>query len=347
MANIVDVFNGDAFGVISMTKNINNVPYKPRFLEDMGLFEGDGAGSGMAGIDTQQLAVVNVRNVLTLIPAAALATMPNFQDTDPEDIRYITVPHLPLNDTVLAHELPGKTRFGDMTGDVMSPTQMVSSVQQAVTKKQAKMVENHNLTWEWQRVASIKGILLDADGSKVLYNWFETFGITPNTTTYTPATPGDIDVVCDKINKDIPDALGNDSFTGITMLVGADFMTAVTQDASLNDGFIRLNDGEFYRSNFIYGSFEYKGINFVHYRGNVGGTPYIADDKGFAFPTGTNSFIRRNAPGDLDEAVRRPGLPMYSARERKRFGTGWDLHSQSNPIFMCQRPEVLVEVTLA
>jgi hypothetical protein len=345
MPTISDVFNSDAFGVISMTENINNIPYTPSRIEAMGLYNGDGAGAG-AGITTQQLAVVNTDGLLQLIPAAALSTMPNFQKVDQSDIRYITVPHLPLNYDVLAHELPGKSAFG-MPDATMNDSQRQINVQEAISNKQALMVRNHHLTWEYMRLASLKGILLDADGSTVLYNWFTEFDITQKTITWTVATLDDINGVCDEINKHIADVLGADSYTGITCFVGNDFMTSLTNDPSLENGFIRLNEGSFYRENFVYGSFTYKGISFENYRGMVGGDDLVETNKGYAFPTGTNAFVRRNAPGDLDEAVGRPGLPMYSARERKKFGIGWDLHSQSNPIFMCQRPGVLVEVTTA
>ena len=363
MPNIADVFNSDAFGVVSLTKNINNIPYTPSTIEAMGIYEGDTGstgestgepttdestdvgGGGGAGIDTQQLAVVNNNGLLQLIPAAALGTMPNFQITDPSDIRYITVPHLPLNDSVLAHEVVPKVSFGDTVSGVMTETALRNTIEMALTKKQQLMVKNHRLTWEWMRVQSLKGVLLDANGTDVIYDWFTEFGINKKTITWTAATLGDIDRVCDEINAHMADVLGQDSHTGITIFVGNQFMTELTKDPSLNNGFIRLNEGAFYRENYVYGSFHYKGIDFVNYRGTLGGIPYFADTEGIAVPRGTNAFIRRNAPGDLLEAVGRDGLPMYSAREMKKFGLGWDLHSQSNPIFMAQRPGVIVEVT--
>jgi hypothetical protein len=347
MPNIADVFNSDAFGAISMTQNINNIPYQPSRCESLGIFDGDGDGAG-AGITTQQLAVVNVDNILQLISDEALATFPNFQQTDPADIRYITVPHLPLMDTVLAHELPGLPAFGQV-GTSMSDTDMMQSVQSAITQKQAKMVANHRLTWEWMRLGSVKGILLDSNGTDVIYNWFTEFGITQKTITWTEATAGDINRVCDEINRHTADVLGQDSATGIHCFVGSDFMTALTNSPDLQPGFLRYPasaPGELYRENYVYGQLMYRGITFEEYRGQIGGNPYVAAAEGYSFPLGTNAFIRRNAPGDLSEAVGRPGLPMYSAREVKRFGTGWDLLTSSNPIFMCQRPQVLIKITV-
>ena len=77
--HISDVFNGDAFSTIALTKNINNIPYNPKRIEQMGLFEGDGAGGAGAGIDTQRVAVASIDGVLQLIPATGLATFENYK----------------------------------------------------------------------------------------------------------------------------------------------------------------------------------------------------------------------------------------------------------------------------
>jgi len=143
--------------------------------------------------------------------------------------------------------------------------------------------------------------------------------------------------------------LGNDRASGIHCFVGSDFMTALKNDPALQPGFLRYPSeapGALYRESTVYGTISYNGVTFEEYRGLLGGNPYVAADKGYSFPLGTNAFIRRNAPGDLSAAVNRPGLPMYSSRKELDYGLGWGLHSQSNPIFMCQRPGVLTEITL-
>jgi len=347
MPNISDIFNGDAFNVLSLTRNINNIPYKPSRIEELGIYDGDGDGAG-AGVNTQRLAVVNVDQVLQVIPDTALGTMPNKQQTNPGDIRYFTIPHLPLNDNVMAWELQGQTTLGDIgsAGD----SQQLLSVQQAITNKQGLMVQNHMLTWEWMRMNSIKGILLDADGSTVLYNWFTEFGVTPHELTWTVATEGDINTVCDAIVRHTTNVLGNDRASGIHCFVGSDFMTALKNDPALQPGFLRYPNeapGALYRESTVYGTINYNGITFEEYRGLLGGNPYVAADEAYAFPLGTNAFIRRNGPGDLSVAQGTMGMPMYSSRKELDFGTGWGLHSQSNPMFMCQRPGVLTKISLA
>ncbi|MBE0660736.1 MAG: major capsid protein, partial [Bryobacteraceae bacterium] len=48
-----------------------------------------------------------------------------------------------------------------------------------------------------------------------------------------------------------------------------------------------------------------------------------------------------------NETANTLGLPLYAKQEPRKFGRGTDLHSQSNPLPICHRPEVLVKVTKA
>jgi len=51
-----------------------------------------------------------------------------------------------------------------------------------------------------------------------------------------------------------------------------------------------------------------------------------------------------NAPADFNETVNTPGLPLYAKLAPRKFERGWDIHTQSNPLPLCRRPEVLVKV---
>ena len=50
MPNILDVFNGDAYSVVSLTKGIEQLPFKPGRLGASGLFT-------VTGVDTWMIAI--------------------------------------------------------------------------------------------------------------------------------------------------------------------------------------------------------------------------------------------------------------------------------------------------
>ena len=344
MASISDVFNGDAFSRIALTKNINNIPFLPGRIEQLGAFEGDGDGAG-AGIDTQRIAVLSQDGILQAIPATGLATFENYKKSDPKNMRYFDVPHLQLNDTIWAHELVGKKEFG-MTD---TPGDMTATVQNQITKCQQKLLDDHRFTHEWMRVTAIKGEMAGGDGT-VLYNYFDEWGVTKKTLTWNSAATGDINRVVRELRTHMFDANGGNAWvapeaqTGIHCLVGGAFMTALHNDPTLSQAFDRYRDSELYRRDLTYDRLVYRGVTFENYQGKVNNNNMIEDNKGHAFPIGAGAFRRHNAPGDLSEAVGTNGLPFYSAREQKKFGTGWELYTQSNPIFLCTRPQMLVEI---
>ena len=66
------------------------------------------------------------------------------------------------------------------------------------------------------------------------------------------------------------------------------------------------------------------------------------------FPLGTvDTFGTYLAPADFNETVNTLGQPLYAKQEPRTFGRGTDLHSQSNLLPICHRPEVLVKATKA
>ena len=102
------------------------------------------------------------------------------------------------------------------------------------------------------------------------------------------------------------------------------------------------------RTNFSFG-----GIVFEEYRGQATDAAgnvrkFVADDEAHFFPLGTAMTFRTHfAPADFNETANTLGLPLYAKQEPRKFGRGTDLHTQSNPLPVCLRPEVLVKGTKA
>ncbi len=80
---------------------------------------------------------------------------------------------------------------------------------------------------------------------------------------------------------------------------------------------------------------------------SVGNTRYfIPQNEAIAFPLGTQQTFRTYfAPADFNETANTIGLPVYAKQEERKFQRGWDIHTQSNPLPLCARPEVLIRVT--
>jgi hypothetical protein len=202
----------------------------------------------------------------------------------------------------------------------------------------------------WLRVGAIKGQILDADGSTVLYDLFNEFGVTPysevdfDLDNQTP-TEGIIKKKCHDIRRKIEDELGAQPYDHIHAFCGAAFFDDLIVHPEIKSAYERYLDGLFLRQGQARGSFEYAGIVFEEYRGKVGTVDYTDANKANFFPVGVPGLFRQyNAPADFVETANTIGLPRYAKQAvDQEFGRWVKVHTQSNPLPICTRPRTLIK----
>ena len=162
---ILDVFEGDLFGAISLTEGINKIPYQPTRAASIFATE---------AVFTEDVAIEEQHGKLTLVPTNARGSMPEF-DTEAVRLgRKYAVPHLPKNNRIMASDLEGVRSFNS--------ADRLEGVNEKVADMLASIQADHATTWEWHAIHALTtGIVLDADGSTEIYNWNTEFGITPST----------------------------------------------------------------------------------------------------------------------------------------------------------------------
>ena len=347
MGSVLDVFNGDAYGLISLTEGIDKIPYTPGRIGSMGLFKTEGVFHTDVKIEERH-------GKLNLVPTAARGTMPEFDTERVRQARSFAVPHLPKNDSIMADDIQDIRAFNSDNKN--------EAIGQVMADKLEQLKNDHAATWEFQMAKAIEGIVLDADGTSVIYNWFTEFGIDPKEVTITNATADDVQAKCNEIRRHIIDALGGESFTGIHVFCNAAFMDAFQSFDEVKAAYDRWNDGAFLRQDNVYNSFSIHDIVFEEYR-NVRSIdvtdastnidiPYIGVSAGtavgYAIPLGTrNVFKRYNAPGTFVESVGTKGKDIYVKQVRNKWDTGIDIHTQSNPLIVNTRPATSIKISLA
>lgn len=337
---LLDIFDDDAFSLHSLTAAIDKLPYVPGRLGKMGIFK-------QAPITTTIAIVEERQGTLALVPAMARGQQGSMTNSsDRRTIRSFVVPHNPQFDAVYAAELEGKRAFGSE-----DQTEVFSQI---VNDKLEVMKSNHELTFEYHRIGAIQGIVLDADGSTVLYNWFTQFGITEQTVAfdfndtgdYDNAAPAsDIKVLAQLVRRMIENALGGTPFTGINAECGDQFFDALVSHATVRRAYERYQENSFSRNlQTDEKGFEFAGITWRNYRGSVGSVDFIENSTARFYPAGTqNIFLEIPAPADFVETVNTRGKPIYVKQERMKYDKGIELHSQSNVLYMCTRPRCLVK----
>jgi hypothetical protein len=330
----LDIFLGSAFSMVALTDAINKMPFVPGRIGQLGLFREQGVSTTAVMIEEREGALTLVET--TSRGAPAVQHVPNKRKA-----RSLTVPHVALEDTILADEVQNVRAFGSEN--------QLEGVQAVVNQRLSEMASKMDATLEHLRVGAIKGQILDADGSAVIYDLFTEFGVSQHSEidfdldNATPA-PGAVKKKCHDIRRKIEDELGVVPYDHIHAMCGPDFFDDLITHPEVEKAYERWLDGAFLRQGQARGSFEYAGILFEEYRGRVGSVDFTDASKAYFFPVGVPGLFRQyNAPADFVETANTIGLPRYAKQAVDQQFARWVmLHVQSNPLPICTRPRVLI-----
>lgn len=329
---MLDVFKSDAFSFVKLTAAINKLPYVPTRLGQLGLFSEE-------GINTDKVAVEMQNGVLTLVPTAPRGARGAAKELQKRNIRDFRTTSLPQTVTAMADEVMNLRVFGSETEEEMAMTYL--------QKKMAVARRDLDLTHEWQRMGALKGQVLDADATTVIYDYFAEFGVTQQTLDFQL----DVDSTkvrgkCTSVERLIEDVLGGVTFSGLHAFVSPEFFDALIDHPAVVDTYKATIDAATLRQN-LRKTFEFGGITWEEYRGKVGSTRFIAANKGYVFPLGVPDLFKSYfAPAPYMDTVGTTGLPFYMKGRDMDFDTGLDYAVTSHPLHMLTRPEAVVEVSI-
>jgi Phage major capsid protein E len=331
----LDIFSGSAFSMVALTDAINQMPFVPGRIGQLGLFREQ-------GVSTTSVMIEEREGNLTLVETTSRGAPAVQHVANKRKARSLSVPHIALEDTILADEVQNVRAFGSEN--------MLEGVQNVVNQRLSEMASKIDATLEHLRIGAIKGQILDADGSAVIYDLFTEFGVTAYTEVdfdldnASPA-PGAVKKKCHDIRRKVEDELGVVPYDHIHAMCGPDFFDDLITHPEVEKAYERWLDGAFLRQGQARGSFEYAGILFEEYRGKVGSVDFTDASKAYFFPVGVPGLFRQyNAPADFVETANTIGLPRYAKQAVDQQFARWVmLHVQSNPLPICTRPRVLLK----
>ena len=328
----LDIFSNDAFGLTSLTKAINEAPYQPGRLGELGLFSEE-------GINTVSLNIELEGTTLSLVPNTPRGASGQVKTSDKRRMVAVNTTHLPQRSTIGADEIQGVRAFGTESE--------VQTIQNVVNKRLAKHRRDLDATIEYQRMGALKGQVLDANGTSVLLDLYQTFNVVQQTKALVLGTATTkVNIKCVEAKRLVEAALGNLPYKSLRMLCSSALFDAFVGHDKVAASYDRWMNGEFLRGDNRSG-FYYAGIYIEEYRGAVNGTDFIAAGEGYLVPEGVPDLLITNyAPADYMETVNTIGLPYYSKQELLTFNKGVELESQSNPISINTRPASVIKITI-
>lgn len=338
----LNVFEQDAFGVISLTDSVNAIPFTPGRA-------GQAIQWNERGVTTTTIMVESVNGTLQLLNPSARGGHGTTKAKDKRSARALIVPHYQYDDAINADEVQGVRAFGSET-DLQS---VMALVNQRLGDAVSMVLDP---TLEYQRLGAVKGVILNADGS-TLYDLFSEFGVTQETEVdfdldnASPAA-GVLLEKCSTVSRLIANNLGGRPYTGIHAFCGDTFFDQFRKHAEYRASFTntpdaaRLRDGYIIENgtgNKIYGAFEFGGIVWENYRGSNGSSPMVTATKAHIFPVGVPGLFRTvYAPADYIETVNTLGQPRYAKQWLSQNGKRIEMEAQSNSLSFCTIPKSLI-----
>jgi len=233
----LDIFGSSAFSMVALTDAINKMPFVPGRIGQLGLFREQ-------GVSTTSVMIEEREGSLNLVETTARGAPAVQNTTNKRKARSLVVPHVALEDTILADEVQNVRAFGSES--------MLEGVQAVVNQRMSEMATKMDATLEHLRIGAIKGQILDADGSAVIYDLFTEFGVTAHTEidfdldAASPA-PGVIKKKCHDIRRKVEDELGAQPYDHVHAICGADFFDDLITHSEVEKAYERYLDGAFLR----------------------------------------------------------------------------------------------------
>lgn len=324
-----NIFTSNLFTLNSLTASINNLPYTPTRISQLGWFEEAGVGTLDVWIEEQNGTV----SILDVKPRGAPGEPVN---DDRRKGRSFRVPHIPARGAVHADEVAFVREFGTENAS--------RTVQSVINRKQAIARQSIDYTIEAHRIKAIQGTFRDHNNTDV--SLFTTFGVVQQTQAmgWSKSADSNFREKAFSVRKKQRDGLGGVPFTGSYALCGDTFWAALLEDKEVKASYLNQAQAAELRGNPT-NTVTIGGITWEWYEGTS--DCKIADAEAYAVPVGVPGlFLTRYAPADTMSAVGTLGLPYYSIPELMEFGKGVEFEAQSNPLNICTRPRAVIKLTI-
>ena len=353
--NILNVFNSDAFGVVSLTEAVNDITPAYMRLGALGLFKDEGVMNRTVAVDFDP-------TTNQLLPQSQWGGPGVANKTAVGRSRNYNLPHFPVMDNILAADVQGRRRPG---------SDAIQDAQWLLGKKMVEMRTKLDQTLEWMRLGVLKsGQVKDGAGNLIL-DIYADFGISQTSTSFVlGTTTTDVMGKIAAVKRNILAALRGELVTGYVAICSDAFYDAFVSHPNVKLEFTYFQNptgnqnlaGDYSgtavspNSAGLFGAagrgFLFGDVIWLNYTGSVtdssgASQPLVDASSAYLFPTGTNVFKTFYAPADYMETVNTEGMPFYAKQRIMNFDKGIEVECQSNPLPICLKPAVIQKLTVS
>lgn len=337
----MDIFNSDAFSMVSLTEALNEQEFQPSFLRNRGIFT-------PRRVRTETVAIESKSGVLSLIGTSPRGAAPESSSTGKRSVKDFRTVRIAKSDRITASELANIRAFGSETELAQVQTEVADRL-----NGPAGLMRDIELTWENMMLGAIQGIVVDADGS-VIENYFDAFGVTQDAVidfdldNADPAS-GAVRKKCNQVIRQMMKAAQGAWVPGRTTVeavVGDAFWDDLTAHPEVRQTYLNTQQAQDLRNDvgMAYEQFTYGGIRWVNYRGTDDGSKVAVNtDEAKFYPVDApGAFLMAYSPGEFFDTINLPGQDVYSLvipdQKRNAFV---DVEVYSYPLPIATRPKML------
>lgn len=337
MAIVTEIFEKNAWGVIEFHEEVvEKVDFKPQLLGSLGLFEPIYSRS-------RTIAIADRAGALTLIPTSENGAPPDELVPRGAKVRKFDAVRLAKGSTVYAIELAGVLALPFDT--------QTKEISEEVADRTAGIMDDLELTWEHMRFGAVQGRVLDADGTSVIIDWYDEWGIAEPSEINFALNADDTDVrkKCRDIKrlmKKVSKGIWTPA-TKVGALVGDTFFDMLVNHKQIKETKLGTERAVLLEKIDGYDAIEIEGITFINYQGTDDGTTIaIGSEKARFFPINARGAFKVGwAPAsEFKPYVNQRGREYYGLMLEDKSGRDeWDrVEIYSYPLFVCTRPEMLL-----
>jgi hypothetical protein len=331
---LIDVFNNRAFAATEITAILQNTPYRPEFFGQFGdsLFP-------VKRTRTRNIAVVKKQGVMSLVPVSPIGAPPVELEAAGADVRSFITRRLAKGSTLYAEELQGVLGYPDL--------EIVGTVAGEIATRALQIREDIETTHEHMRLGSVLGKVVDADGVRVLDDWFANWGIaepTPFNLQLNVSTT-QLRLMASRIIDATFEASRGSWVQGVTRvhaLCAPDLFDLIVNHPMIERTYLNYAAAAELRGQQA-DDFDFGGIVWHKYRPTPGGEFSIPSGSARFFPVGArDAFQRVAAPGEFEPFINQPGQDIIGIQIPDRDRAAWTrTEAYAYPLYVCLRPEML------
>lgn len=344
MATVLDYLQAPEFADDRLTESINIPPYRTGRPAQLGIFADE-------PIATTYVRLGYTSDEITIIPARERGGESNLNMRGDRQGVMIEIPHFPLDDKITPSDLQNLYAWGEEA--------VFETLAGVVNRKLDSIRSKHDATHAHLDWGALNGMVIDAEG-KLLLDLYDKFEIAQTVISFDlNVDTTDVAAKNRQAKAAVRKALRGTASTGMIALAGPEFFDKYVGHKFVRESLAAYPSGAINPSrDDVQDTFGFAGLrlerideefNYRQPNGTFLARPAVADDEAILIPLGTPHFKRYIAPPDtISDANRapRPTDKIFISTEELKHGKGEEVHSESNVMPICTRPDLMVKLKI-